>query len=173
MPSSLRDMRSSKSPCVSYASASRWLPQNSWMRPASTVACQRSSRLASLMTRLPRPVLPSAFCTEGILCQCVDKPESWKIRSAPAHTRSSRGRPSCCQCASCRCTPDTHGDHIHTDVDDVTTARADERRWLTVDLLAGPASILISCELLQLRNWHSEVLKEQRGPCRLALRYRP
>jgi hypothetical protein len=64
-------------------------------------------------------------------------------------------------------------DVITVRVDDVPIARADERRWLTVALLAGPASILTSCELLQLRNWRPEVLTEPRGPCRLALRYRP
>ena len=51
-------------------------------------------------------------------------------------------------------------------VDDVPSARADERLWPTVDLLA---SILTSCELLQLRNSH----KALTGPYRLALRYLP
>jgi hypothetical protein len=35
-------------------------------RTASTIACRRSSRLASLMTRSALPALPLGFCTEGI-----------------------------------------------------------------------------------------------------------
>ena len=36
------------------------------VRTASTIACRRSSRLASLMTRSALPALPLGFCTEGI-----------------------------------------------------------------------------------------------------------
>ena len=51
--------------------------------------------------------------------------------------------------------------------------RADERRWRNVAVLAWPVCILTACELLQLRNRHSQVLTEPRRPCRFALRHRP
>jgi hypothetical protein len=55
----------------------------------STIVCQQSLRLGtnlgSLMTILPRPVLPLVFCTEGILSQQCD----W--------TPSPHPRVLCCQ----------------------------------------------------------------------------
>jgi hypothetical protein len=137
--------------CPLRLTSERRLPQNSWMRPASAITCRRSSRLASLRQdrrdlSCHRPSAPKEYC-------------------AAVWTGPSHGRSDLLQCIQDRLVGVLRAasvlladvDVITVRVDDVPIARADERRWLTVALLAGPASILTSCELLQLRNWHSEV----------------
>ena len=64
-------------------------------------------------------------------------------------------------------------DVITVRVDDVLMARADEGRRRLVAALARPVCFLPACEQQELRDRHSEVLAEARGPSRFALRHRP
>ena len=81
--------------CPLLLTSARWLLQNSCVRTTSTVM-----EIGLLDDKI------AATCPAG-----AERTGPSHGRSTPANPRSSRGRPSCCQCASCMCA----SDHLSSD----------------------------------------------------------
>ena len=87
--------------CPLRPTSAKWLPQNLWVQATSMITCRLSPMLASLMTRLPQPVLPvlahrwfaMALCGKArVMTDLLQRIQDRLV-----------GILSCYQCASCRC----------------------------------------------------------------------